>query len=310
MQTAQPRVACIGGVDIDHKARLHRSFQAGTSNPVSVTSSPGGVIRNIAESLARLQCEVSLFSIVGSDSAGDNLLQSLKRLHVDISGVGRSTRQPTASYTAILEPDGGLAAGLADMAVFDEMTPSWIEQIESSLALCGMWIIDSNLPAGAIEHLLLNSKTEEIKVLGDPVSVAKSERFKRVLHKIDILFPDQREAAALSGLEIKTSEDVAMAAAKIRELGVGSVVVTLGAKGIYLDSPVKKAFYPALPPAEIQDVTGAGDALLAGYAYGLLKDQKTDPVRLGLAAASLALESGQSVPTSLTHSALQRRLTQ
>ena len=222
--------------------------------------------------------------------------------------MGLSTSSPTAAYTAILEPDGRLAAGLANMAIFDELTPSWVEKNDSHLASCGVWIIDSNLPAPTIEYLLEHGKNEDVKVLADPVSVAKSERFRTVLDKIDILFPDRQEAAALSGLKIENNEDVASAAAKIRQLGVETVVVTLGANGIYMDSPIKKEFYPAIAPMKILDVTGAGDAFLAGYACGLLKLPMSDAVLAGLAAASLVLESSQSVSPKLTQSALLERL--
>ncbi len=286
-----------------------QKFQAGTSNPVSVTSSPGGVIRNIAETLSRLQCEVSLFSIVGSDSAGEFLLESLKELKIDISAVRRSARSPTAAYTAILEPDGRLAGGLADMAIFEELTPSWVDIIESYLASCSVWIIDANLPAGTIEYLLRHGKSEGIKVLADPVSVAKSERFRRVLDKIEILFPDRQEAAALSGLATKTDEEVAAAAAKIRRLGVGAVVITLGAQGVYLDCDGSKEFFQPIPLGKVVDVTGAGDAFVAGYAFGLLEQPRLDPIRAGLAAASLVLESSGSVPVCLTPNVLQKCLT-
>jgi sugar/nucleoside kinase (ribokinase family) len=49
---------------------------------------------------------------------------------------------------------------------------------------------------------------------------------------------------------------------------------------------------PAIAPhGPLSDVTGAGDALVAGYIFGLC-GKRGDPLQLGLAAASLALEDG------------------
>ena len=89
------------------------------------------------------------------------------------------------------------------------------------------------------------------------------------------------------------------AGAKLRRLGVGAVVLTLGNEGAYVEDAKGGRFLPAIPPKRIVDVTGAGDALVAGYAYGILRPGAYEPAVLGLAAASLALETRESVPPDL-----------
>ena len=75
-------------------------------------------------------------------------------------------------------------------------------------------------------------------------------------------------------------------------MGVGTVVVTLGSEGVFLADGVVSEAVPAIAPhGPLTDVTGAGDALVAGYIYGL-SHQDPNPLRLGLAAASLVLEAG------------------
>ncbi len=286
---------------------MHQAFQLGTSNPVSVTSSHGGVIRNIAESLARLECDVSLFSIVGEDAEGVDILRALDALNVDVSGVKRSSHQPTASYTAILEGCGHSTAGLANMDIFEELDSPWVDRIAPMLESCGILIVDGNLPAETLETLLSRCR-KDTKVLADPVSAAKSLRFLKVLGQIDVIFPDRLEATALCGKAIETNRDLGAAAAEIRKLGAGSVVVTLGAAGLYVDCGQSREFISAMSTKKVLDVTGAGDALVAGFAYGLIKGEAVDPLKAGLATASLALESRQSVPPDLTPGSLHERI--
>jgi sugar/nucleoside kinase (ribokinase family) len=304
--TSTPTIACIGGIDIDRKARVIDAVRPGTSNPVRVTSCPGGVAGNVARNLAHLGCSVALFSIVGADLAGDDLLRELDSLHIDVSAMRRSAHRPTASYTAVLDPQGQLFIGLADMEIFEELDPNWADSIAPHLAKCTFWVVDANLPAATIERLLTAHKGRAT-VLADPISIAKCVRFKNVLSKSDVFFPNRLEAAELTGLTVHSRDDVSRAAAELRRLGVGTVVLTLGADGIYLADARAEKFLPAIPPAKIVDVTGAGDALLAGYAFGLLSGGADDPALFGLAAASFALESDQSV-AALTPDLLRRRI--
>jgi pseudouridine kinase len=307
MPSSAPTIACIGGIDIDRKSRVIDAVRPGSSNPVRVTSCAGGVAGNVARNLAHLGCSVALFSIVGSDPAGNDLLGEFRSLRIDVSSMRRSPHRPTASYTAVLDPQGQLFIGLADMEIFEELDPAWADSIASSLTDCAFWVVDANLPAATIQRLLSAHKGRAT-VLADPISIAKSIRFRNVLPNIDVFFPNRLEAAELTGLTVHSPDEVARAAAELRRLGVGAVVLTLGADGIYLADARAEKFLPAIPPAKIVDVTGAGDALLAGYAFGLLSGGADDPALFGLAAASFALESNQSVAESLSPDLLRRRI--
>lgn len=307
MNATDRAIACIGGIDVDRKACVDGKLHLGTSNPVTVTACPGGVAGNMARSLARLGCRVSLFSILGKDAVGDTLLQELEAAGVDVAGVLRSADHPTASYTAVLEPNGQLFLGLADMAIFEELDAEWCDSIAALLARSEVWIVDTNLPAATLEHLLKTHR-RKATVIADPVSVAKSIRLRPVLDAVDVLFPDREEAAELSGQRVKTRRDVVKAAAQIRRLGVGTVVVTLGADGLYIHDAQGGRFMSAIPSEKVRDVTGAGDALVAGYVYGMLAGGSYEPALFGLAAASLTLETDKSIADDLNPERLRRRI--
>ena len=96
-------------------------------------------------------------------------------------------------------------------------------------------------------------------------------------------------------------------AAQIWELGPGTVIVTLGPDGIYLEDGTRHQPIPAVPSKDVSDVTGAGDALIAGYLFGLTTDP-TDPLACGLAAASLALEVNAGLIEAMTVERLAGRV--
>ena len=300
-------IACIGGATVDRRAHLSGQLIPGSSNPVRSTLRPGGVARNVAEALARLGRRASLHSAVGDDEAGRTLESDLRELGVETSGVGRSSRFPTGSYTAVLGRGGRLEFGLAEMEIFETLNPSWAASLAASLADRRFWFLDTNLPARSI-GVLLEARPTGSLVLADPVSVAKTDRLSSCLPSIDVLFPDRREAGALSRLPTETVEQVGPAAARIRELGVGTVVVTLGSEGAYVADGDGSRRFAAIPPrGPLRDVSGAGDALAAGYLYAC-SGGLVDPVRMGLAAASLVLEAGGDLSGLSEDRLLERHL--
>ena len=285
-------IACVGGASLDRRVFTSGPLRRGTSNPVVSTVRPGGVSRNVAEALARLGCDVALYSIVGDDSAGRRVMDGLQEAGVDTAGVRISREHPTAAYTAVLGPSGRLEFGLADMEIFEEADADWVRPLVAPLAERRIWFVDANLPAETLS-VLLDSTPAGALVLADPVSVAKSERLRAVLPKIDVLFPDRLEAGALSRTpDVLNDEEMAAAAERILEAGVGTVVVTLGSGGVLVADGTRSEAVPAIAPrGPLSDVTGSGDALIAGYIFGL-STAAPDPLLLGLGAASLVLEAG------------------
>lgn len=288
-----PAIACIGGAHIDRHAVLHRPSVPGTSNPGSVTTDLGGVARNVAANLSRLGCAVVLCSRVGDDEAG----RQVRGQALDTSLVTVSDRRPTASYTAILEPDGELVLGLADMDVYEELTPDMLSPSLPRLREAALWFLDTNLPAATIEWLLASAG--EIPVAVDAVSVAKAERLVGRLPSIAYLFCNLAQAGVLTG----TSADVE----GLRRAGSARGVLTAGAAGVAVYDGGDTQLLPALD-ATPRDVTGAGDALVSGVLYGL--SQGLDlfaAARLGLAAAAITVESENSTAAHLSMEALRAR---
>lgn len=276
-------VVCFGGLHWDVKARLAEPLRRGTSNPVVTSRTPGGVAANVARSLARLGVPVAIVSVVGEGAAP--LLEAISAEGVDVSGVEVVAGAATASYTAILEPDGSLAAGIADMTVYEHMDRAWGLR---RAARGDLWFADANIPAAGVEALHAASPGSDWFV--DPVSVAKSSRISGALDGAACVFPDELEAAALTG-----EDDPEVAARTLVGLGSHRVVVTLGQAGVVVADGSGVVRRPAVAPDRVADVTGAGDAFVAGYLGGIALDAD-DPVTWGLAAASLAVETLETVP--------------
>src|SRR6185295_14794973 len=107
--------------NIDIKAAIGGRTIATTSNPGTAMMSLGGVGRNIAHNLARLDVAVKLISAVGRDAEGDRLLAETEAAGVDIAAVRRGGGS-TGVYAAVLDRDGELVIGVSAMEVIAQIT--------------------------------------------------------------------------------------------------------------------------------------------------------------------------------------------
>lgn len=297
-------VACIGAVHVDRKALAQGPVVMGSSNPVVLRTTSGGVARNVAEDLARLGIDVALAGRVGTDAEGDGILGELAGVGVEATRITRAGR--TASYTAFIDPYGELVVGLADMATYDALDRDWAAALPAAFANRPIWFLDCNLPADTLAFLL-ESRPAGTLVAVDAVSVAKSPRLGGLLGRIDLLFVNRDEAEALAGIPVHQPLDMCTASYRLLAAGAGSVVVTGGRAGALIATERDLTFLPA-PLVRVAEVTGAGDALIAGTLYGYATGQPpAAALALGLAAASLTIESIETVNPSLTAATLAFR---
>ncbi len=294
----------LGACHLDRKARAAAPFVEGASNPAELQSCPGGVARNLAENLCRLGLRVELVTRLGADAEGDALLEDLRALPLGLAGVSRSAAAPTAFHLIALQPDGEMLVAVADMRVYDEITPACLRALPAALWESDALVADCNLPQETLAFLAgLRQKGRQLAVIG--VSPAKAERLRPHLAACDFLVVNRREAAVLSGLDPETAAPPALARGLLAA-GAGEVVITLGAAGICLAAGGAVVELPNLP-CRLVDVTGAGDALAAAFLAARLQGRDLEGAgRRALAAARLTVETPESVCAELTPERLEQ----
>ncbi len=293
---AQPRrIVCIGAAAVDRKYHALAKLAPGTSNPARGTTSFGGVARNVAENLARLAVGVSLITAVGADENGREILRHLRDLGIDTSQIMVTPAHSTAGYTAILDARNELALGIADMEILGQIGLAQLDRAWPRLAAASWVFADCNLPADVIAALIARAGSAGFQLAVDTVSAPKASRLPKSLAGLDILFINRDEAAAVLGRSLAGAAP-GQIAAKLLQLGVSNVVLTLGADGALAASAAGATHVPPVK-AKPRDVTGAGDAMIAGTLYRLLAGDTL--VRAAAAGARLAAMTAESESTVL-----------
>ncbi len=290
-------VCVIGGANIDITGKTFEKLNANDSNPGVVTTSLGGVGRNIAENLSRMGIHVEFISILGGDNYSRDIQESCKTLNMSLKNSLILEDKRTSTYLSIIDEDGEMAVAVSDMGIYDMITPDFlkerIDKINNSLAC----ICDTNIPKSSIEYIMDNVK---VPVFIDTVSIHKTEKLKGNLHNIFALKPNILEAQILSGISINKEEDLIKASDLLIEKGIKQLYLTLGSNGVYYTDGIRKGTLPSITK-NIVNVTGAGDSFLAGVVWAHTKGLDIESsAKAGLAASNITLQSHDTVSKDIS----------
>jgi pseudouridine kinase len=164
-------------------------------------------------------------------------------------------------------------------------------------------MLDGNLRTETLGFALDLAAVGGTRVVLEPVSVPKAAALAHLVSTERPLYavtPNRDELAALTDLPTRTARQVARATAALHHRGVELVWVRLGSSGSLLSTPEGSTELSAVP-AQVADVTGAGDAMLAAFCHALLSGvEPAEAATYGHAAAALTVASPHTVRPDLT----------
>lgn len=254
-------VAVLGGANVDINGYPNDRFIPGDSNPGYVNRTLGGVGRNIAENLARLDMNTRLLTLVGNDEYGSWIIDNTKLAGVDVNFVKKTPHAETGIYITIQDENGDLIAAINQMDIYEKMDVSYVGEVANVFSSAQASVMDTNFSQEAIDYLF--SKVNKGRIFVDPVSVAKSQRIKNHLNKVFLIKPNVREAEAISGLKIDgTKESYHAVGNYFMGKGTKNLILSLGSKGLYVRTTDYEGFVVHKDVKPV-NVNGAGDALIA-----------------------------------------------
>ena len=246
-----PYVTVVGGVNVDIGGRPEAALVARDSNPGAVSSSLGGVGRNIAHNMALLGLDVRLLTAFGDDLNAQKLAASCGELGIDISQSPVIPGGRTSTYLFINDERGDMALAVSDMEIYQHLTPQALAQRHKLLDASQVVVLDTNIPEESIAWLAENCAAP---LFADPVSTAKAVKLKPVLGKLHTLKPNRLEAELLSGVPITDEASLNRAAGALLETGLRRVFISLGADGVFAADHSGRVRLPCLPAEDRKGV--------------------------------------------------------
>jgi ribokinase len=281
-------IAVVGSINCDVVAYVERLPRPGETLVASAYQlGLGGKGANQAVAARRLGSTVSLIGRVGADPFGRAILDELRRFAIDaalvaidpggVTGMAMIHVAADGENTIAIVAGGNGALGQAEL-----------EQGRAVLLAARVLLLQLEVPlATSLAAAALVRSRGGLAIL-DPAPAPVGGLTSEVLASVDILTPNETETAALTGALPGTADDGIAAARALRQRGVATAIVKLGARGVAFSGPGAEGFVPPFKVATIDSVA-AGDCFNGALAHAL--DQGSDlaaAMRYAAAAAALS----------------------
>jgi ribokinase len=290
------RVVILGVFVADTAYRADRAPRIGeTILGRSFKLGPGGKGSNQAVAAARLGAEVSFITRLGKDPFAEMAFATWAE-----AGVRPAVTQAAESYTGaayiFIEEATGDNAIIICPGAAAEIGAGDLDARAGLIAEAAVFVTQLEQPLEAAVRGLEIARASGVATILNPAP--GRELPDEVLGLCDYLTPNETEAEELTGVRVSGPEAARAAAERLRARGVGTVVMTLGARGALLCGEGGSAVVPAAAAGPVVETTGAGDAFNGGFATGLARGMSpAEAVRFGCAVAGISVTRAGTAPS-------------
>lgn len=290
------RVVVLGVFVADTAYRAERQPKMGeTILGQGFALGPGGKGSNQAVAAARAGGDVHFISRLGDDD-----FAALARKTWSEAGVTSHVEVDHESYTGaayiFVEADTGNNAIIVAPGAAGRISVADIEAKAEFISSAGVFITQLEQPMDAAFRALELARAGGATTVLNPAPGADLPA--GMLCLCDFVTPNESEAEALTGIGVSSIDDAARAAARLRALGAGGAIITLGENGAYFDDGTLGVHVPAISAGPVVETTGAGDAFNGAFAVALAEGRPPlEAVRFGCACAGLSVTRAGAAPS-------------
>jgi ribokinase len=248
---------------------------------------PGGKGSNQAIAIARLGAPVQFLAKIGRDEFG-----AMARGIYEMEGVGtgflfESADAPTGAAAILIDDKAGENAIIVVPGAAAMLSTAEIDLAGEVIGRSALFLTQLEVPLPLVAHGLAEARRRGVTTILNPAPAFPLG--DDLLRLVDILTPNETEAAMLSGLPVTTPEEAERAADALIARGAGAVVVTMGAAGALLRRGGRTVMVAAVRAGPVVDTTGAGDSFNGAIAVAL-SEGKTVEAAIGFACAVAGLK--------------------
>ena len=249
-------------------------------------TAPGGKGANQAVAAARLGAHVRMVGRVGNDVFGPMLLDNLRSHGVDVDGVATDGAHPSGVSVILMDAHRQNHI-VAVYGANVECDGDQLLTAESALAGADSLLLQMEIPFDVSLAAAKAARQRGVRVIWDPAPATDIP--PDAYPPMDIITPNQTEAAALTGTPATDVASGLGAAEALLERGAAVAVVKMGELGVCYMSRDGSGHVPPYR-VEVVDTVAAGDAFGGALAVALAEGTSLDEaVRYGAAAGALAV---------------------
>ncbi|OEE89593.1 ribokinase [Enterovibrio norvegicus FF-162] len=297
------KLVVLGSVNADHVLQVPSFPRPGeTLHGLGYQVIPGGKGANQAVAAARLKADIGFIACVGDDPFGVNIRESFKCDGINIAGVKMQADCPTG-IAMIQVSDSGENSICISAEANAKLTADAIEPDLARIRQADYLLMQLETPLDGIERAALVAKEHHTKVILNPAPAR--ELPESLLACVDIITPNETEAEVLTGIKVDNETSAKNAADRLHDKGIEIVMITLGAKGVYVSHQTanqqnRGKIIPGFR-VEATDTTAAGDTFNGAFVTGLMESMPLESaIKFAHAAAAISVTrfgAQTSIPT-------------
>jgi len=303
----------LGSVNADHVLQVPSFPRPGeTLLGRNYQVIPGGKGANQAVAAARLGEDTGFIACVGDDAFGLEMTERFIADNIDVSGVRIEKGCPTG-IAIIQVADSGENSICLSAEANAMLTDEAISESLASIHQAETLLLQLETPLSGIMKAVEEAKREGTMVVLNPAPAQALP--DALLAHVDILTPNETEAELLTGVVVSDDHTAQQAADILHAKGISTVLITLGAKGVWCSrrDDAGEGATGTIPESEslnglikgfsvtATDTTAAGDTFNGGLVTALLEGRSLgDAIRFAQAAAAISVTrfgAQTSIPT-------------
>jgi ribokinase len=292
-------IVVIGSSNVDFIMKMdHLPARDETVTDATFMQTFGGKGANQAVAAGRAGGDVVFVNCVGDDPYARPMVAGFEASGVRTDYLFHETGVACGAALVMIGEGGHNYLSVAPGANA-RLTPERIEDLRGLIASAGYVLMQFEIPSETISRALEIAAEEGVPVVWNyapakPFDVGQ-------LDKVAIVIVNEPEATVLTGQTVSDRETASAAALKLREMGAGTAIVTLGEGGSVVASPTVPGGLIHVPafPVEPIDTTAAGDTYCGCLCVALAEGKElVEAVQFASAAAALCVQRLGAQPST------------
>lgn len=292
------QLVVLGSVNADHVLQVPTFPRPGeTLHGRNYQVIPGGKGANQAVAAARLTADIGFIACVGDDAFGIESCERFKLDGMDIRGMKVQADCPTG-IAMIQVSDHGENSICLSAEANNRLTAEAIEDDLPRIRAASYLLMQLETPIDGIIKAAQVAKQAKTNVVLNPAPAR--ELPSSLLSCVDVITPNETEAQVLTGITVTDDASAQQAATVLHQQGIEIVIITLGAKGVWLSENGRGQLIPGFR-VSATDTTAAGDTFNGAFVTGLLENMPLESaIKFAHAAAAISVTrfgAQTSIPT-------------